>query len=254
MTNRRDVLFGGASLLGAAMPASALTQRSGGPTTPVGNRNRYAYDYLLVEVKQGNGGTPRQAAFLAHLTSAGAAAIAAAGGELIGYFTPLIGWSSEQLAVMVRWPDAAPDRERAIAAVVNHTSVAKVERNRLAATTRPAPTARPEAGGIYTHRWFNIRNGDLEEFVQLSDGAWPDFEREFEARIFGLFRADPQLAGVPGGVTRMLLNTWYRSHAVWDASRTPSAGPAGRFDRRGQLTLTTRVVSLRFTPVPPVRS
>ena len=249
MNNRRDVLLGAAGLVGGVLtPSFGMAQGvAGGAKAP---NQPYPYDYLLIEVKQGSGGTPEQATFPGHLTSVGAAAVAAAGGELLGYFTPLIGWTSEQLAVMVRWPESATGRERAIASVIGHDSVAKVERQRLAATTRPSLTARPEIGGIYTHRWFNIRTDDFNEFVQLSDGAWPDFEREFAAKIFGLFRADPSLAGVPGGVTRMLLNTWYESHAVWDASRTPSAGPAGRFDRRRQLTLTTRVVSLRFTPIP----
>lgn len=45
----------------------------------------------------------------------------------------------------------------------------------------------------------------------------------------------------------MLLNTQYASHAVWEASRKPSSEPTELFERRAQLTVTTRVASLHFT-------
>ena len=151
--------------------------------------------------------------------------------------------------VLVRWPDAAPGRERAVAALTRHPSVRTAERTRLAATLRPGPTDRPRAAGIHTHRWFEVRTGDVDAFVELSGRAWPEFERDFDADIFGLFRAAQDADEARRGVTRMLLNTRYASHAVWEASRTPSPQAADAFRRRRDLTLTTRVASLSFVPI-----
>lgn len=43
-------------------------------------------------------------------------------------------------------------------------------------------------------RRFEVEIGDADEFLDLSAGAWPTFERLYEARILGLFRFD-----APGG-------------------------------------------------------
>lgn len=242
MIDRRNLLAGAAGLAATqtlgATSANAARASSGHP-----------YDYLLIAVPQGTGRRAGLEPFLAHLKGAGAAAVKAVGGELFGAFTPLIGWTSEQVAVMIRWPELAPDRERAINTIIHHPSVASVERSTLAPTTRPRPTDRPLTRGIYTHRWFTIHARNFDEFVTLSADAWPDFERDFATKVFGLFRAEPTASEQEAGQLRMLLNTQYDSHAVWEASRAPSAKAAGNFRRRADLTITTRVVSLRFVPI-----
>lgn len=240
MATRREVLGGAAGLaaMGGAAPAA-----SAGPGAD------FAYDYLLVEVPRRRGESGGSAPFLAHLREVGLPAVRAVGGEVLGHVTPLIGWSSEQIAVIIRWSGRQRGRERAIAAITRHPSALGVDWSRLAPTLRPAPHDLPRVGGIYTHRWFEIREADFAEFVDLSGAAWPEFERDFEAEVFGLFRAQQSPAEVRRGVVRMLLNTWYASHAVWEASRTPSPRAAAAFRRRSDLTLTTRVVSLRFTPL-----
>lgn len=242
MIDRRNLLAGAAGL--------AATQALGATSANAARASRgFPYDYLLIEVPQRTGRGAGLEPFLAHLRGVGAAAVKAAGGELFGAFTPLIGWTSEQVAVMIRWPDAAPGRERAVDAIVRHPTVARAERSALAATVRPGSSDRPLTRGIYTHRWFTIHARDLDEFVALSADAWPDFERDFATRVFGLFRAEPSAAEARAGRLRMLLNTQYDSHAVWEASRTPSPKASANFRRRGELTITTRVVSLRFVPI-----
>jgi hypothetical protein len=239
MTTRREVLIGAAGLAAGAPLAT---------TAQVGSVGGVGYDYLFVEVPQRRGGAGGPAPFVAHLTAL-LPTIAAAGGEALGWFSPLIGWSSEQLAVTIRWPERAPERERVIAALTRHPSVARIDRARLAATLRPGPRDRPSTTGITTHRWFEIRTPDVGEFVELSGAAWPEFERDFDAAIFGLFRAEQSADETRRGVTRMLLNTRYASHAVWEASRNPSPAAARAFARRSDLTLTTRVASVHFTPL-----
>lgn len=240
MPDRRDVLIAGAGLFAA--PALALAA----PTAD----GDFLYDYLFVELRQGEGGRGGQVArFLAHLRGAGLTAVRDAGGEMLGAFTPLIGWTSEQLAVTLRWPADAPGRERAVAAVGRFPGVLRVTRTTLAPTLRPGAGDKPIARGIYTHRWFTIRTRDLGEFVRLSGDAWPDFERDFASRIFGLFRAEPNTEERRLGHTRMLLNTQYDSHAVWEASRAPSPKAADAFRRRADMTITSSVVSCRYVPI-----
>lgn len=245
MTDRRQVLLGAAGLAAAA--TSLAGRAAAAPLATTGGGGDYIYDYLFVELAPAERATTTKA-FVAALPAA-AAAVRAAGGEPLGYFTSLIGWSSQHLAVVLRWKGNASQREQAVRVIGTHPSVRKVERSKLAATTRPAPSDLPLTRGIYTHRWFEVKTNDVPEFIDLSNRAWPAFEREFASRIFGLFRAEQTVEDRRRGLTRMLLNTQYDSHAVWEASRRPSSEPADLFQRRSDLTLTTRVASLRFNPL-----
>lgn len=244
MLDRRQILIGSAGLAAAA--SSSIGGAAAAPRPDGAPASEAIYDYLFVEVLPGEGAST-QKAFIDHLRGPGAAGVRAAGGEALGYFTPLIGWTSQNIAVLLRWTDSVAGREKAVRAIQSHPAVAKSDRSRLAATVRPAPADLPRTTGIYTHRWFDVKTGDVPEFVDLSSRAWPSFEREFPAAIFGLFRAEALPQDHRRGVTRMLLNTQYESHAVWEASRKPSSEPTALFERRSQITLTTRVASLHFT-------
>lgn len=243
MADRRQILIGAAGAI-AASTSLAGRAMAAPPAAKAGND---IYDYLFVDLATGDRGSS-QKAFVAAL-GASAAAVRAAGGEAIGYFTPQIGWTSHQIAVLLRWKGDTSGREQAVRAIATHPAVAKAEHSKLSATTRPAPDDLPLTTGIYTHRWFDVKTADVPEFIDLSNRAWPAFEREFASRVFGLFRVTQTDEDARRGVTRMLLNTQYDSHAVWEASRRPSAEPADLFNRRGDLTITTRVASIRFNPL-----
>ncbi len=244
MADRRQILIGAAGIAAAAAPLSRLAATATNSGGPQPGPKGFICDYLFVELAPSER-SATQKAFVGGLPAV-AAAVRAAGGEAIGYFTPLIGWSSQNIAVLLRWKGDGPGREQAVHALETHPAVGKLERSKLAATTRPAPSDLPLTTGIYTHRWFDVKTADVPEFVDLSNHAWPAFEREFASKVFGLFCADQTPEDQRRGVTRMLLNTQYDSHAVWEASRRPSSEPADLFARRGELTLTTRVASLRF--------
>ena len=244
MVNRREILIGAAGVVAVAAPSISRAAESASAPGEAGN---FIYDYLFVELLPGPGASS-QTQFLAHLGDT-VPGVRAAGGEAIGYFTPLIGWSSQNFAILLRWKGGAPGRVEAVRALGSHPIVSRVDRSRLAATVRPGPSDLPRTTGIYTHRWFEVKTGDITEFIDLSNRAWPYFEKEFPALVYGLFRAEASADDRSPGVTRMLLNTWYESHAVWEASRKPSSEPTAMFARRTQLTLTTRVASLHFTPL-----
>jgi len=114
----------------------------------------------------------------------------------------------------------------------------------LVPTVRPMSSERPTTTGVVALRDFEVSIQDLDEFVDLSAGAWDSFEAAFDATVLGLFRR----SDVTGPEAGLLLVTRYASLAVWEQSR--AAVPAqtgqlaeagGRFRRRREITRRTRV-------------
>ena len=147
-----------------------------------------------------------------------------------GLFVPQIGAASETVEVII--PGELPALADATVEAVD----------RITATVRPTtPDALPADDGVYAHRWFDIDPADWDEFLALSEGAWPGFEAANPGvRIHGFFRAGEQ-------GERVLLVTRYPSLAAWETSRnaTDDAGGAN-FRRRHELTKTTTVRTYRL--------
>ena len=108
--------------------------------------------------------------------------------------------------------------------------------DRLTPTLRPAEGERPSPGGIYVHNWFTIDAPAYAEFLRLSHHAWPDFETRFEAKIFGLFAAEPSHEDEASAARRLLLMTRYRDLGEWQKSRDPSSEAMKSFVKRRELT------------------
>jgi hypothetical protein len=159
--------------------------------------------------------------------------VAAAVGNVYGLWRGEIGWYSDEGAVMSTAPLASPIE-----------GVISISERSLAPTVRPARADPPTEDGIYAHRWFEVATDHFEEFLELSEGAWPSFESTFGVRIVGLWRD----LEAPAGTEHALLITRYPSLAVWESSRpysadqTPRAEEARRrFVRRAELTVRTGV-------------
>lgn len=205
------------------------------------------YDYLFLDLDAPPGTPPSKA--YADAVRARTAAIGAAGGEVLGLFTPQLGWHARQAALLVGWKPDAAGREAEMAALAKLPGVGKAERHRLAATARPSAGDRPKPGGIYVHRWFVIGAGDLDEVVALSTEGWRDFEARFDTNIFGLFAAERSAADKAAGATRLLLVTRYKDHGVWETSRDPSTDAMAAFMRRQKLTRDTWAASTLLTAI-----
>lgn len=192
------------------------------------------YDYLFVDLAPG-----AQAAAFAE------AAGKAMGkeGEVLGLFTPQLGWRAGQVALLVRWKDGAAGREAAILALMAAPEAAQARRERMAATLRPLVGDRPMGGGVYVHRWFVVDRAGVPEFLELSSTGWLDFEARFDTQIFGLFAAERTAEDNAAGVTRLLLITRYGDHGVWETSRDPSTAAMAAFARRRKLTRDTWAAS-----------
>jgi hypothetical protein len=205
------------------------------------------YDYLFLDLEAPKGAAPL-AAYKAQVAPR-LAGIAAAGGEVLGLFTPQIGWVGRQAALLVRWPDGAKARDREMLALMRGKAVRAAQRAKLEPTLRPAAADRPQPGGIYVHRWFVVETENVAEFLDLSGQGWPDFERRFETKIFGMFKAERATLDISSGVQRLLLITRYRDHGVWEASRDPSTEAMAAFRRRAELTRDTWAASTLLSPV-----
>jgi hypothetical protein len=190
------------------------------------------YEYLTVDL----GGAPLPHRALAAHLAQHAGDLAAAGGEVLGQFSPQLGFASNEAVVLMRWRDAAHSLQTILKAAPLVRSVAA---EWLTPTARPTGAGRPARGGIYVHRWFTIGPGDLDAFVDLSTRGWASFEREYDASIFGLFAARRTRGDQGADALRLLLLTRYASHDVWEKSRNPSGEGMQIFVERQRLTRVT---------------
>lgn len=211
------------------------------PSVTWAAREARMYDYLFLEVEG-------RAAAVGDRARAAATDVAAAGGEILGLFTPQLGWHANQAALLVRWSAQSTARERLVERLTKLEGVRGAVRHRLGPTARPSPGSRPAPGGIYVHRWFVIDEASLGEFVQLSTQGWVDFEARFDTQIFGLLTAEPTPEEKAAGRIRLLLVTRYGDHGVWEASRDPSTDAMAAFLRRQRLTHDTWAASTLLVP------
>ena len=153
----------------------------------------------------------------------------ALGAKTVAVFSPLLGFASNQALVLTE--GSAPAE-----AVMRAPGVVSAERHALTPTIRPKDGGTPAAGGVYVHNWFTIDAPAFDEFVKLSGDAWPDFEARFDARIFGLFAAQPSKDDLMEGARRLLLMTRYADLGEWQKSRDPTTEAMKVFARRRELT------------------
>lgn len=232
--------------------AGALVLASGlAPAIGHAAEDTTVYDYLFLDLEAPPGSPPGTAPVRAYAEQVRARmpAIAASGGEVLGLFTPQIGWVNRQAALLLRWNPGAKDRNGHVAALARGDAVRAAQRGHLAATSRPGPTDKPQPGGIYVHRWFSVEAKKVPEFLDLSTQGWKDFETRFEAKIFGLFTAERAPIDINQGVTRLLLITRYKDHGVWEASRDPTTEAMAAFAKRQLITRDTWNASSLLFPL-----
>lgn len=211
------------------------------PTAQAQSGDLIAYDYFFVRTQVGDRPT-----FMGFLNTTLRGLTRAAGGEVIGVFTAQLGWDSNELAILIRWRATGGDPSAISLALQHAPGVAGFDRHPMIAAARAGTQAKLDPGGIYVHRWFELKPADRAEFVRLSAEGWVDFEKRFDARIFGLMAEIQPRPKNPN--LWILLLTRYASHAVWEASRDPTTDAMASFRRRGQLTLSSRGCSTLLAP------
>lgn len=147
----------------------------------------------------------------------GRAAVVARGGRPFGLWKGLIGHSLNHLVVLTEWPDEASARGNANATLVGIEGLTVEAHDLWLPTLRPLPGARARnEPGFVTHRWYDIREDDIERFLALSSATWGNWEGQHDGEVMGLWRT---VAPPAPGLIRMRLMAWYRDMSVWERSR-----------------------------------
>jgi len=115
----------------------------------------------------------------------------------------------------------------------------------LSATVRPTVDEPRSRDGLYVFRWFRVNSSDVQHIAELSEQAWVTFEEGFDTQVQGLFASSDRHETE----CSMLLITWYKNFAVWEASRTPSTEAMSLFMRRHELTLEATPIATRLVRI-----
>lgn len=142
------------------------------------------------------------------------------GGALYGTWRSQIGRPRDELTAITVWPgnaDLAPAQQL----IEGIADVRQVASEPLRATLRPTSPTPPQRQGNYAFRWFELPQGNWEEFLSLCAAAWPGFESAYDSQVIGLWRCDKNERDKPGRV-RALLLTRRPNLAMWERSKIPS--------------------------------
>ncbi|GGG37680.1 hypothetical protein GCM10010964_26900 [Caldovatus sediminis] len=209
------------------------------------------YDELRTAPNAGEPAADRQ-------NGAAAAALRGRGGALFGVWLPLVGLSINTVVVASVW-DGDPPASPGAGLLETDAAVIGQRSRAFAPLARGVVPPSPARGGIHTHRWFVLREADVERLVALTLPAWEALEADSAARIEGLWRCRET---EPEGVATLLMLVWYPSLAEWEATRFWRPKPAGAaqpnrdawagaFRQRRDLLLDSWVTVHRLVPPAP---
>ncbi len=197
------------------------------------------YEYLRISVRPRS--WPR---VIAGVTAKGAEAIASAGGKLYAMWVSDIGLPYYHGVVLSTW--AGDGGVNPVVQGVDDVLDASAER--LEVVTGPRDSIPCTRNGIYMHRWFEMRDTDWKEFLDLSTDVWPDAEDAYGSKIIGFWRS----RDAPAPMARALLITYYPNMAAWERSRsenarTPEEKATWRtLSRRHQLIESTVATTMKL--------
>jgi hypothetical protein len=191
------------------------------------------FDYVMLTLARG---AQARRAFAERVN----AAELSAHGRRAGLFVAQLGWEAAEAALLA---ERGGREDQALQALLDAPEVVSSVAHTLKPTVRPQADSAITPGGVYVHRWFEVSQASVADFIDLSAQAWPGFEALFDAEIFGLFEVTSEQTGAPADSRHLLLITRYASHGAWEDSRDPTTEAMQTFARRAQLTLSTRAAS-----------
>ena len=96
-------------------------------------------------------------------------------------------------------------------------SIKNVETNIMVPTVRPETPIPPVMQGNYAFRWFETPKENFNEFIRLCAEAWPNFEKNYNSEIIGLWK----LCDKVNDNIQTLLLTRRPNLAMWERSKIP---------------------------------
>ena len=147
------------------------------------------------------------------------ARIGDAGGALYGIWRSQIGLPRDTITVITAWSDTDSAIRMSDLLHDGMETVETVELDLMSPTLRPLSVEPPVRQGNFAFRWFEMLPENFEEFLELCETAWPDFESSYDSQVIGLWRVE----GNDDGPIRTLLMTRRPNLAMWERSKIPES-------------------------------
>ncbi|MBU99696.1 MAG: hypothetical protein CMM24_04960 [Rhodospirillaceae bacterium] len=125
----------------------------------------------------------------------------------------------DTLTVISIWPNAELANKTTDELFSSIRTIDSIEKNFMFPTVKPTSEEPPTKQGNYAFRWFETPKQNFDEFIQLCVEAWPDFEKNYDSKIIGLWKLDNDADA--NNNTRTLLLTRRPNLAVWERSKIP---------------------------------
>ena len=131
------------------------------------------------------------------------------------------------------WPDADIAKSESVHILNQLELVQRSKATIMVPTLRPKTTKPPVTQGNYAFRWFETPKENFEEFLKLSENAWPSFESSYNSQVIGLWRVENNQKK---NITTLLL-TRRQDLSMWERSKIPSTP---------EETITRKKLSQRY--------
>jgi len=143
------------------------------------------------------------------------------GCQLTGIWLPLIGVSINTVTIAT---NRMQDPPMATRVAPPSDAIVNVRTRLFDVLARGQTACDPANGGIYTHRWFVVRTGDVDLLTQSSVDAWAYSEADTDMRIAGFWRSrEPS----NDDTATILMIVYYPDLTAWEASRFWKPKPTG---------------------------
>ena len=139
--------------------------------------------------------------------------------KLYGIWRSQIGLPRDTLTVISLWPHAELANKTTDELFKSIRTIDSIEKDFMVPTVRPTSDEPPMKQGNYAFRWFDTPKENFDEFIQLCVEAWPDFEKNYDSEIIGLWKLDRDANA--NKTTSTLLLTRRPNLAVWERSKIP---------------------------------
>ena len=137
--------------------------------------------------------------------------------SLYGIWRSQIGLPRDTITVISTWQNADIAKSESAQIHDQLELVQHSEFNIMVPTLRPKIFKPPVMQGNYAFRWFETPAENFDEFLKLSEDAWPSFESSYDSQVIGLWRlADNQNKNI-----LTLLLTRRPDLSMWERSKIP---------------------------------
>ena len=85
--------------------------------------------------------------------------------------------------------------------------------------------------GFFVFRWLRLTPGSLDEWIELCNETWPNFQQRSRSECLAVWEVDRD----DHLVDEVLMCTWYEDLHSWDHSREVDSADAAKWRRRAEL-------------------